>query len=223
MTRGLALLLIGAALVGGGLSAAEARKPRGPARFFPDPSEILAREIAFNRLAREKGQWAAYRETAAADAVMFVPEKVLAPLWLKGRKDAPPPVRRDPWKAYVSCDGRLAAATGGWQGAEGEQGYFTTIWRRDPKGEWKWVLDHADRLDAPRDHGEALEGRVASCRGLKREAPSVENPKQAAPPLDESLRWSYDVAPDGSREIRVSLWNGAAYDEVIDDRVTAAR
>ncbi|OYW88269.1 MAG: hypothetical protein B7Z20_02970 [Sphingobium sp. 32-64-5] len=220
--RGLALLLIGAALAGGGLSAAQARK-QGPARFFPDPSEILAKEIAFSRLAREKGQWAAYREMAAPDAVMFVPQQVSAPLWLKGRKDTPPPVRRDARRAYVSCDGRLAAATGTWQGAAGEQGYFTTIWRRTPKGEWQWVLDHADRLETPRDHGDALEGHVASCRGLKREAPSVANPKQAAPPLDDSLRWNYDVAADGSREIRVSIWNGAAYDSVIDDRVAAPR
>ncbi|MGE4430558.1 MAG: hypothetical protein AB7E05_07425 [Sphingobium sp.] len=216
-------MLAGGCLADGSLSAAAARKP-GPTRFFPDPSEILAKEIAFNRLAREKGQWVALREMVAGDAVMFVPEKVAAPLWLKGRKDAPPPVRRDAWKAYVSCDGRLAAATGSWQGAGDEQGYFTTIWRRSRKGEWQWVLDHADRLDAPRDYGEALEGRVASCRGLKRDAPPADGGKRdAPPPPDDSLRWSYDVAPDGSREVRVSLWNGTAYDNVIDDRVRAPR
>lgn len=245
MTRGLALLLVAALLAGSGLSAAASARPKGPARFYPDPSEILALEIAYNRRAQEKGQWAALRENAAEDAVMFVPEKVAAPLWLKGRKDSPLPARRDPWKAYVSCDARLAVATGTWQGADGAQGYFTTVWRRTAKGEWQWVLDHADRLAAPRDHVDYAEGHVASCKGLPgrtrdagRDAPSSPPPPppqqqpssgkggkqgEALPPPDDSLRWRYEVTPDGGRHVLVSLWNGSSYEDVIDDRVGPQR
>ncbi len=230
MKRGLALLLGAVVLVGAGQSAALARS-KGPARFYPDPSEILALEIAYNRLAQQKGQWAALRANVAADAVMFVPEKVNAPLWLKGRKDNPAPVRRNPWKAFVSCDGRLAAATGSWQGADGAQGYFTTIWRRNAKREWQWVLDHSAPLAVPRDPPDYAEGHVASCKGLPGRTPpgGIEGsppqssgerikPGNALPPPDDSLRWSYEATPDGRQRVLVRLWNGGGYDDVINDR-----
>lgn len=231
-----ALLTCAALLAGMGLpvvESAEAR-PQGPTRFYADPSDILASEIALDRLAREKGQWAAYRATAAADAVMFVPQQVTAPLWLKGRKDMPVPVRREAWKAYVSCDGRLAAATGGWRAEDGAQGYFTTIWRRNEKGEWQWVLDHGDRLAAARDHADFLEGHVASCKGLPgghRSADAADGPppppaqggKQGPPLPDRSLLWSYEVGADGGRSVQVKLWTGSGYDLVIDDKVGPAQ
>jgi len=211
-----------------------ARKP--PMRSFADPSTIFAAEIAFNRLAREKGQWTAFRETAADDAVMFVPEKVLAKDWLKGRADPPAPVQWQAHRVYISCDSRTAASTGSWQGADGTQGYFTTIWRLDGKGRWKWVLDHGDRLAAPRPASEFLEGHVAKCpkrgpgpaalgEGANGPSPPPsggrEGGKDQPPPPDESLRWSYEVQGDGGRRVLVSLWNGSGYETVIDDRVAA--
>lgn len=211
MKRALALLLL---IALGGVSA-EAR-PKGPMRVYSDPSTIAAVEIAFNRLAREKGQWTAFRETAADDAVMFVPEKVLAKDWLKKRADPPAPVQWQPQRIYVSCDGRTAASTGAWQRPDGSTGYFTTIWRIDDKGNWKWVLDHGDVLAKPLSEKEFLEGHVATC--LRREG--ARGP-DAPLPADESLLWNADVRADGSREVRVRMWNGADYDLVIDDKVAA--
>ena len=43
-----------------------------------NPSAVISAEIAFNRLAQEKGQWTSFRQTAANDAVMFVPQPALA-------------------------------------------------------------------------------------------------------------------------------------------------
>src|SRR3546814_4565755 len=43
-----------------------------------NPSAFIAAELAFARLARDKWQWTAFRETAADDAVMFMPQRVLA-------------------------------------------------------------------------------------------------------------------------------------------------
>jgi hypothetical protein len=201
---------------------------RPPMRFQPDPSSVIAAEIAFNRLAQQKGQWTAFRETAAEDAVMFVPQRVLAQTWLKGRADPPQSVRWATQSVYASCDGNLAASTGAWQRPDGTTGYFTTIWRRDKKGVWKWVLDHGDALASPRAAPEFLVGKVATCKAPDGPPPPPpvrdKNGKggkgvMPPPPRDESLTWTADVATDGGRRVTVRMWNGTGYDVVIDDRV----
>jgi hypothetical protein len=208
-----------------GAVALIAAKP--PLRFQPDPSSVIAAEIAFNRMAQDKGQWTAFREMAADDAVMFVPERVLAKDWLKGRADPPAPIKWSPSIAYVSCGGDLAASTGNWTRADGSAGYFTTIWRRDKKGAWKWILDHGDTLATPRPAPEFLTGKVATCKrgaGPDRSSfmPTAKPDKNAPPPPpDESLLWGVDSARDGGRIVTVSLWNGAGYDIVIRDVVAA--
>lgn len=215
MTRAGRALLLAAACV-----ALVAARP--PVRYQPDPSSVFAAEIAFNRLAQAKGQWTAFRQTAAEDAVMFVPQRVLARQWLKGRADPPKAVNWTPSTIIVSCDGNLAASTGNWQRPDATVGYFTTIWRRDKHGAWQWILDHGDTLAKPREAPEFLIGKVATCkrreRGSNAAAPKG---KPAAPPADDSLVWSADVATDGSRRVMVRAWTGSGYDVVIDDRVAA--
>ncbi|SCW67140.1 hypothetical protein SAMN02927924_01999 [Sphingobium faniae] len=218
-----ALLLAGAfALVGA----------RPPMRFQPDPSSVIAAEMAFNRLAQEKGQWTAFRETSAEDAVMFVPQRVLAKDWLRKQVDPPASVQWSPSIVYVSCNGNLAASTGNWKRLDGSTGYFTTMWRRDKKGAWKWIMDHGDKLTSPREAPEYLSGKVATCKrrgpdGGQDMAPHGSAPasgardRRALPPADESLLWSADAATDGSRHVTVRMWNGTDYETVIDDRVEA--
>ncbi|MDI1295177.1 MAG: hypothetical protein PSY12_04725 [bacterium] len=203
---------------------------RPPLRFQPDPSSVIAAEIAFNRLAQAKGQWTAFRETAADDAVLFKPQRVLAAQWLKGRADPAVSIRWSPSIVYVACGGDLAASTGNWQGADGAVGYFTTLWRRDKKGRWQWIMDHGDTLATARAAPEFLIGKVATCKTDGRaDAPPPPLPagqkrgKGDMPPAprDESLIWSADVAPDGSRRVAVQMWDGTAYQTVIDDKVGA--
>lgn len=196
---------------------------RPPMRYQPDPSSVFAAEIAFNRLAQAKGQWTAFRETAAEDAVMFVPQRVRAKQWLKGRADPPQPVSWTPSAIAVSCDGNLAVSTGNWQRPDGTVGYFTTLWRRDKRGAWRWILDHGDTLAQARPVPEFLTGKVATCKRREGGADRVplNKGKPATPPADDSLIWQADVAADGSRRITVRAWNGSGYDVVVDDRVPA--
>ena len=203
-----------------------------------NPSAVIAAEIAFNRLAQEKGQWTAFRETAAKDAVMFVPEVVAAQAWLKGRTDPSQSVKWQPHKAFMSCDGKTGVTTGAWQRPDGSVGYFTTVWQWQDKGprpvdapasymgdgEWKWVVDHGDALTAPRTASDLIETHVASCKGQP-------NAPLAAPPMgakmkmglsrDQSLNFTWTVLPDNSRTVTVRLWNGEAFDTVIEDAVAA--
>jgi hypothetical protein len=196
---------------------------RGPARIQPNPSAVIAAEIAFNRLAQEKGQWTAFRETATKDAVMFVPQKVLAQDWLKGRADPPHSVSWSPERVYVACDGNLAASTGGWKRPDGSVGYFTTVWRRDvKKNRWQWILDHGDTVATARPASDFMVGKVATCKRPDGPPPPPPAKGEKPPePRDESLLWAADVATDGSRHVTVSVWNGSGYDIVIDDKVAA--
>ncbi|KEQ51656.1 hypothetical protein [Sphingobium chlorophenolicum] len=192
---------------------------RPPMRYQPDPSSVFAAELAFNRLAKQKGQWTAFRETAADEAVMFTPQRVLAKIWLKGRADPPASVTWSPSAITVSCDGNLAASTGNWKRPDGSVGYFTTIWRRDKKGDWKWIMDHGDTLAVAREAPEFLIGKVATC---KRRHGGQHPAGEGQPvPTDDSLIWTADVATDGSRRVTVRMWNGSDYEIVIDDRVAA--
>lgn len=222
----LAPILTGLLLTGS--APAAARQP-GPARFFPDPSSVFAADIAFNRLAAEKGLWAAYRATAAEDAVLLVPRAERAKSWLKGRKDDPAlAMTWQAYRAFVSCDGRMAATTGTWRRRDGAQGEFVTLWRRDRKGDWKWAFDSRLPGAVDAEPPEALEGRVARCKGGRAGMPPMAGPPPAgrqagaALPDDGSLTLSYDVREDGSSEVRLSVWNGADYDVAIDRRGTAA-
>lgn len=187
-----------------------------------NPSGFIAAELAFARLARDKGQWTAFRETAADDAVMFVPQRVLARDWLKGKPDPAQAVTWQPHAVYVSCDGNAGATTGAWQKGPAF-GYFTTIWRRDPrKGEMRWVLDHGADLTAPREAPDFIESKQAAC-GSRPDAAATAADEGAVIGLsgDRTLSWTSIVGPDGSRRITVRMWDGSAMTPVIDDRVPA--
>ena len=196
-----------------------------------NPSAIIAAEIGFNQLAQEKGQWTAFRETAAKDATMFVPQPVLAFEYLKGKTDPAQSVKWQPHKAMMSCDGKTGVTTGAWQGGNGSVGYFTTVWQYIEKnargdGEWKWVLDHGDTLTAPRAPKEMIETKVASCKGsasASLSAPPEGVTMKTGFARDQSLSYTYVVQPNGARTIEVKLWNGETAETVIMDQVAAAK
>src|SRR3546814_15805277 len=60
-----------------------------------NPRAFISAALAFARQARDQGQWTAFRETAADDAVMFMPQRVLAHHWLNGKPD---PAQAVPWQ-----------------------------------------------------------------------------------------------------------------------------
>jgi hypothetical protein len=187
-----------------------------------NPSAFIAAELAFARLARDKGQWTAFRETAADDAVMFMPQRVLARDWLKGKPDPAQAVTWQPHAVYVSCDGNSGATTGAWQKGP-TFGYFTTIWRRDPrKGEMRWVLDHGAELTTPREAPDFIESKQAVC-GSRPDAVATAADEGAAVGLsdDRTLSWTSIARSDGSRRVTVRMWDGSAMTAVIDDRVPA--
>ncbi|WP_084582813.1 hypothetical protein [Sphingomonas azotifigens] len=190
------------------------------------PETAFDAERAFAAAAQAEGQWTAFRRFAAADAVMFVPEPVNAQGWLKDRKDPPKSVRWWATDSYVACDGSMAVNSGGWTLPDGSGGYFSTIWRREAEGGWKWTLDHGDTLQKPRPVVPILQVRRAAC-GTK----PAEIGVAPCPPADRcghgrsadgSLVWEWASSPD-RRRLSVQLWNGKQFEPVLQDEVRATQ
>lgn len=184
-------------------------------------------ERAFAAEAQKSGQWTAFRKYAADDAIMFVPQAGSAHEFLKDKKDPPVPVFWWPGRSYVSCDGATAVNTGPWVRQWGKSvGYFTTVWKRQADGGWKWALDHGDGLQTARAEGGDIKPRQASCNkpvtppapklGLTRGGSSGGGKSE-----DGTLVWRWFVRADGSRAFEALLWNGKGWDVVINDSVKA--
>lgn len=206
---------------------------------YANPSAAIAAELAFAQLAQEKGQWTAFRETAADDGVMFVPQMVRAQDWLKDRPNPPVAVRWQPHAVWSSCDGSLMVSHGAWQGPD-SAGWFTTIWQRQKKGGYRWVLDHGDTLAEPLAAPEMIAAQIADCpprqaasAGVKAESakPRRRVGKVAPLPLDPAgrkgqsddgtLRWDVSVTPDGARNLSVEWRRNGAVEQLLIEQVGA--
>jgi hypothetical protein len=199
-----------------GVSAGPAEARRDRLRPSANPSAVVATELAFARVAQEKGQWAAFREFAADDAVMFVPQQTGAKAWLKGRAEPQVAVKWQPYDVWMSCDGSLAVTKGAWQRPSGV-GYFTTVWKRQKNGTFKWVLDQGDGLKQPLPEPDMIGGHVADCSRPTGAPPAAAG--TAGWSDDRTLQWTVEVKPDNSRSFRVRQWTGHGYDTVISSDV----
>ena len=206
------------------------------AAVVPGPATgALDAEYAFIRTADEQGQWTAFRRFAHPDAVMFTPETVWAQQWLKGRADPPRSIQWRPSISFVSCDGRTAVNQGPWLSASGKaSGTFTTVWQADGR-KWRWVYDGGKPGSGTVAWPIRAEVKQASCAG-KAPGPPIAAPPSVARHADGSaphdfgrglaavrtVRVDWAVSePSGVRHLRVFLWNGRSYDEVVDQTVAA--
>lgn len=217
------------------------RGPRGEGGAITpagNPSALIAAEISFARLAREKGQWTAFDETAADTAEMFVPQRTLAKPWLKKRPNPATAVQWQAHAAWISCDGSAGVTFGAFQA--GGSGWFSTVWQHQKKGGYKWVLDQGGDLSTPLAAPDWIEGKVADCpaRPDRAAAPDHTDDKQALqrplagpiPPAanvtgadskdgqsnDGTLAWRSTVLPGGTRLWTVWMWKDGAMVQVLD-------
>lgn len=228
MSRGLvrAALTAALALTLAGCASGERLRNREPLRA--DPSRVVAAELAFARTAQEKGQWTAFAEYAADDAVMFVPEAVNAKDWLKGRANPPQAVRWQPYQVWSSCDGSLAVTKGAWQRPNGTVGYSTTVWeRRDGRNaDYRWVMDQGDALAQPLPAREMIDAKVAVCNSQPVEAvaavfSNIPASKGGGQSKDGTLSYEWAVFADGSRSFHVYMTEAGGTEEVLVSEVSA--
>ncbi len=211
----LAITLASTACAGGG-------RPREQRFNVAQPSEVIAAELAFARLAQERGQWTAFRETAAADAEMFVPQRASAQQWLRGRADPPVSVRWNPQAVWSSCDGSYAVTSGPWTGPN-SSGTFVTVWQRQRDRRYKWVLDMSLTVEPGTATPEMIAAKVADCQPVSiARAVGAELTTGPAPDIrmndstDRTLSWISKVRAGGARQILVETWNGTDYDKVLE-------
>ncbi|MEO8453990.1 MAG: hypothetical protein ABI454_02425 [Sphingomicrobium sp.] len=190
------------------------------------PSAVDA-EYAFARDAQRIGQWTAFRKYADRDAVMFTPQAAWARDFLMDRKDPPKSVRWWPAHSFVSCDGRTAVNTGPWIRPDNSHGYFTTVWQRAGR-QWRWVYDGGDAQKKTLPKPSRLQVHRAACRIKAPGAPIIPPPplsaeKARTTPVDQgrgesadkTLGWDWKVGKKGERRLRVYLWNGLRYAQVL--------
>lgn len=117
--------------------------------------EVAAMEDQFSALAQEKGLLAAFQHFAAPD-VAFIdtdPRQFRGPAAVLQRMGPDKPGVSLKWSAYftdVSDDGTLGYNYGRYElrspGPDGKEriggGWFLTIWKRQPDGSWRYVMDN---------------------------------------------------------------------------------
>ena len=133
-------------------------------------AELAKMEDAFCAMAKEKGIRAAFEYFAAPD-VAFVdtdPRRFRGLAAVRERMGPDQPGVSVTWSAMftdVSDDGTLGYNWGRYEwrspGADGKErvrtGFFLTIWKRQPDGTWRYVMDNG-APDKPAPKSEAPKG-----------------------------------------------------------------
>lgn len=199
---------------------------------YANPGAVVATEVAFAKLAQEKGQWTAFVATATKDAVMFVPQMAYAQDFLKGKPNPAQAVKWQPHQVWSSCDGTLAVTRGAWQNGD-KSGWFTTVWQRQKDGRYKWMLDQGDELPMPLDAPDMIVSKVADCpagynaqrapkpKDFKGKLPPLDPARRAGRSLDGTLGWDVTVTPEGARRFVVTMTTDGKVATVQDLQVEA--
>lgn len=203
-----------------------------------DPGRVAAADFAFARMAREEGNWTAFRHYAAPNAVMDAPGGwAPAAQLLAGLEDPPEPILWAPTRVWSSCDGRLAATLGRSRRPNGIVGTYISIWELQPDNEYRYIYDTGVADDPqpepvePQDIPEdaivvpgltAIEGYVADCPSQGEAVPEppafmfgpgVQGHSQTS--SDGTLRYNRLVAEDGSREVFVEWYRKGEWQEAV--------
>jgi len=132
-----------------------------------DDDTPLGTDAAFAAMSVERGSQRAFEAYLAADAVVFRPGPVLAREWFAAHEQGNGRLEWMPVAAAQDCSGQWALTTGPWTYSAPESGgssvgHYLSLWRRDPDGSWRVILDNG--VDhAPTDGGvPSLESAVAA-------------------------------------------------------------
>jgi ketosteroid isomerase-like protein len=131
---------------------------------------LVAAEKAFAKDAAEKGTHDSFLDFLADDGVMFTPDPVNGKEFLRGKPGSPGLLSWFPVYSEVSLAGDLGYNTGPFEfrQAAGEKpggiGLFSTVWKRQPDGSWKALVDLGTPGSPPSSGTIALKGpaRVAA-------------------------------------------------------------
>ena len=128
-------------------------------------SELIKTEEDFYNATQERGWGQAFIDFAddnstllRQDAYPVIGKDAIVNLY-KGKESNALNLKWSPLKAVVSKDGSLGYTYGNWiytvKNKEGKEeniyGNYVTIWKKQPDGKWKFVLDGGNTTPAPKD------------------------------------------------------------------------
>ncbi len=137
----------------------------------PAPDGIIAAERAFAADGYQRGVKLSFLAYSAPDAIIFNPGPVNAHESLKASPDqnlAEPRPHLVWWPLYagIASSGDLGFTTGPYAIDEDRRGHYFTIWKKQPDGAWRWVLDAGVGADAA---NEAAQGTPVAFLETSRE------------------------------------------------------
>ncbi|MXO91686.1 hypothetical protein GRI41_12685 [Altererythrobacter aquaemixtae] len=210
------------------------------------PTRVVATELAFARAAREDGQWTAFRAFAAPGAVIHARSGVVdAGAYLSGLADPAEAVQWAPRAVWMSCDSLIAVSQGRFRDPEGKVGTYTTAWKRQSDGDYRWTYDVAVLDDpqppprpelGPASEDEIVVSALSSIKGLvsdcPREAEPVPQPPEfaVAPGVshamatspDRTLRWRWEHKAGGDRRFILEYLTSGKWVTAIDQSLGMA-
>ena len=167
--------------------------------------EMVQTEHAFARMAAEKNTRDAFLAYIADDGLLFRPGAVNGKKWLLDHPTPPSDKRSllawQPILGMVAASGDFGFTTGPWQAKPdindanpSAYGHFVTVWRKQPDGSWKFVVDLG--ISHPQAVGPA---KLWQPEGGKRDAKFVEVDVAAARNdlLDEDRAYAQASSKDG--------------------------
>jgi ketosteroid isomerase-like protein len=168
---------------------------------------LIAAEMAYAKLAGEKGFREASISVFADDAVIFAPTAVNGKkFWREAKSD--PVISWRPVFTSISRSGELGYTTGPWESRKSRDaktpdafGHFVTFWQKNKDGVWKVALDVG--LDHPQPQAAETEIRT--------------NVPNAAVPHSESANASLEKAQRNFAESLKDDEAGAITDNASDD------
>lgn len=153
------------------VAPAAAQKGNHDARL----KSMVATERAFSRMSEKKGTRESFTEFIAEDGILFRPKAVVGKKWMQEHPLPPsttrPLLKWQPIFAGMSRAGDLGYTTGPWQYKNDIKdvklsafGNFMTVWKRQPDGKWRFVVDLGISNPEPKTPGRLIMGKPASGR-----------------------------------------------------------
>lgn len=239
------------------LGACSAGPPRPPREYIDrvlqgavgeaQPSVIVAKEIAFARAAREEGQWTAFNEYAADDAVLHGQNgPIPAKQWLAGQSNPPAAVQWAPRSIWMSCDGSIAVSQGRFRDPDGTVGTFVTVWERQSDRDYRYVYDGgapddpqppAPAPDAPAGKDDIVVTAIDAVQGLVAECPTRGEALPLAPDYvpaagiahgggvsrDGTLRWRWEHGGEAGRRVAAEYLVDGEWQVALDQPLPLAK
>jgi ketosteroid isomerase-like protein len=138
-----------------GLAAALVLTQAAAAQVAPmaTAQDVATAERAFAADGLARGIGPSFVTWAAPDGIVLSPDPVNARAFYGAKPGGPPKPGAElkwwPVHAGIARSGDLAFDTGPWvYGDDKAHGWFLTVWKRQPDGSWRWLLDHGS--DGPK-------------------------------------------------------------------------